>query len=46
LKYQTCDVELLTVHFRVLQEVTYKGEIQLLDAEGEAQQISTKMYVY
>jgi hypothetical protein len=39
-----------TLHFRVIQEVAYKGEIQLLDMGGEAyiyiQQISTKMYVY
>jgi hypothetical protein len=37
-----------TVLFRVLQEVRYKGEIQLLDAEGEAyiyiQQKFTKTY--
>jgi hypothetical protein len=35
-----------TEHFHVLQEVPYKGEIQLLDIEGEAyiyiQQISKK----
>jgi hypothetical protein len=43
LQCKICDVEL---HFWVLQEVPYKGEIQLLDVGGESyiyiQQISTK----